>query len=72
MVNTQSNPKAVLSRVWEPITIGSLRLRNRILQPAHSSQHGDARDHVFSERQIAYFRERALGGVALSVTETVA
>lgn len=61
-----------LSRVWEPVTIGNLELRNRILQPAHSSQHGDPRDHVFSERQIAYFRERAKGGVALSVTETVA
>ncbi|MFP6682793.1 MAG: FAD-dependent oxidoreductase [Gammaproteobacteria bacterium] len=61
-----------LKRVWEPLKIGDLELRNRILQPAHSSQHGDARDHVFSDRQIAYFRERAKGGVALSVTETVA
>ncbi len=61
-----------LKRVWEPLKIGNLELRNRILQPAHSSQHGDPRDHVFSDRQIAYFRERAKGGVALSVTETVA
>lgn len=61
-----------LSRVWEPLRLGNLTLRNRILQPAHSSQHGDPRDHVFSERQIAYFRERAKGGVALAITETVA
>ena len=61
-----------LARVWEPLALGNLRLRNRILQPAHSSQHGDPRDHVFSERQIAYFRERAKGGVALAITETVA
>lgn len=61
-----------LRRVWEPITINQVQLRNRILQPAHSSQHGDPRDHVFSDRQIAYFAERAKGGVALSVTETVA
>ncbi len=63
---------ATLSRVWEPLTIRNVDLRNRILQPAHSSQHGDPRDHVFSTRQIAYFRERAKGGVALSITETVA
>ncbi len=61
-----------LSRVWQPLKVGGLTLKNRILQPAHSSQHGDARDHVFSERQIAYFRERAKGGVALIITETVA
>lgn len=59
-------------RAREPLRLGNLTLPNRILQPAHSSQHGDARDHVFSERQIAYFAERAKGGVALSVTETVA
>lgn len=63
---------APLTHVWQPLTLGKLTLRNRILQPAHSSQHGDPRDHVFSDRQIAYFRERARGGVALSVTETVA
>jgi len=61
-----------LSRVWEPIKVGGLTLNNRILQPAHSSQHGDPRDQVFSDRQIAYYRERAKGGVALGITETVA
>ena len=61
-----------LSRVWEPIELGNLTLKNRILQPAHSSQHGDPRDQTFSERQIAYYRERAKGGVALGITETVA
>lgn len=61
-----------LSRVWEPIEVGGLTLNNRILQPAHSSQHGDPTDQVFSDRQIAYYRERAKGGVALGITETVA
>ena len=61
-----------LSRVWEPIELGNLTLKNRILQPAHSSQHGDPRDQTFSERQIAYYQERAKGGVALGITETVA
>ena len=64
--------KSPLEHVWQPLTLNKITFKNRILQPAHSSQHGDARDHVFSDRQIAYFRERAKGGVALSVTETVA
>ncbi len=70
----ESTPPASqrLSRVWEPLELGNLTLRNRILQPAHSSQHGDPRDQVFSDRQIAYYRERAKGGVALGITETVA
>ena len=72
MVDTAKISGPSLKRVWEPLKIGNVELRNRILQPAHSSQHGDPRDHVFSDRQIAYFRERAKGGVALSVTETVA
>ena len=61
-----------LNKVWEPLKLGDLTLRNRILQPAHSSQHGDSSDHTFSKSQIAYFRERAKGGVGLSITETVA
>ena len=61
-----------LSRVWEPLELGKLTLKNRILQPAHSSQHGDPREQIFSERQIAYYAERAKGGVALGITETVA
>ena len=70
--SAQQSQSPDLSRVWEPLKLGNLTLRNRILQPAHSSQHGDPRDHVFSDRQIAYFRERAKGGVALCITETVA
>ena len=62
---------STLEHVWKPLTLNGITFKNRILQPAHSSQHGDPRDHVFSDRQIAYFRERAKGGVALSVTETV-
>lgn len=67
-----SQNNSTLEHVWKPLKLKGITFKNRILQPAHSSQHGDARDHVFSDRQIAYFRERAKGGVALSVTETVA
>lgn len=67
-----SNVNGELSLVWEPITIRGVTIRNRIFQAAHSSQHGDAEKHTFSDRQVAYFRERARGEVGLSITETVA
>ncbi|MEA2177666.1 MAG: hypothetical protein QOG77_963 [Solirubrobacteraceae bacterium] len=74
-VTTQSgggqNGGGELHHVWQPLQMRNITLHNRILQPAHSSQHGDASTHQFSERQVAYFRERAMGGVALNVTETV-
>ncbi|MCZ6773820.1 MAG: FAD-dependent oxidoreductase, partial [Proteobacteria bacterium] len=70
--NTSGSIRNKLSHVWQALTLGNLSLRNRILQPAHSSQHGDPREHIFSDRQIAYFSERAKGGVALCITETVA
>jgi len=72
MADSYLAPARSLQRVWQPLTLGKLQLRNRILQPAHSSQHGEPRDHVFSDRQIAYFRERAKGGVAPSVTVAAA
>jgi 2,4-dienoyl-CoA reductase-like NADH-dependent reductase (Old Yellow Enzyme family)/thioredoxin reductase len=68
---TTPNASGDLHHVWQPLQMRNVTLHNRILQPAHSSQHGDASTHQFSERQVAYFRERAMGGVALSVTETV-
>jgi 2,4-dienoyl-CoA reductase-like NADH-dependent reductase (Old Yellow Enzyme family) len=69
---TLSAPSQRLTRVWEPLTIRNVTLRNRIMQPAHSSQMGDPATHFFSKRHFAHFRERAKGEVALSITETVA
>ncbi|MPZ68488.1 MAG: FAD-dependent oxidoreductase [Actinobacteria bacterium] len=56
-----------LSLVWQPLQIGPLEVRNRIMMTALTTLYG--RDHVLSDRHIAYYRERARGGVALMVTE---
>jgi 2,4-dienoyl-CoA reductase-like NADH-dependent reductase (Old Yellow Enzyme family) len=57
---------AELVRVWEPLQLGPIELRNRIVRAAHTT--ALAGDGV-SDALIAYHLERARGGVALSVIE---
>lgn len=54
---------AELAPLFEPFTIGTVTLRNRIVMAGHST--GLAKDHLPSERHVAYYRERAIGGVGL-------
>ncbi len=49
--------------LFAPIRIGALTLRNRICLTGHGT--GMGRDFKPDERQIAYYAERARGGVAL-------
>ncbi|MBV9801486.1 MAG: FAD-dependent oxidoreductase [Solirubrobacterales bacterium] len=49
-----------------PLRIGSVTVRNRIMQTAHVKLF--ARDGVDSERNVAYQIERARGGAALLIT----
>ena len=50
-----------------PIAVGPLRLRNRIVMPAHTLLFGEG--HLLSDRHIAYYRERAMGGTGLICAE---
>jgi len=59
-VNSEAN-------LLEPVTAGRLRLRNRVVMPAHTTNF--AVDGGFSPRHLAYHRERAAGGVGLIITE---
>jgi mycofactocin system FadH/OYE family oxidoreductase 2 len=54
-----------LSSVWEPLHIKGLELRNRIMMTAHVTNM--ARDHRPSDQHVAYYRDRARGGIALIV-----
>jgi 2,4-dienoyl-CoA reductase-like NADH-dependent reductase (Old Yellow Enzyme family) len=56
-----------LEHVWQPLDIGPTRVRNRIMVTAQTLLYG--RDHILSDRHIAFYRERAKGGAALLVTE---
>ena len=56
-----------LDALWEPLTIGNFKVKNRVMTSAHSLAYGD--DHLLSDRHIAYYQERAAGGVGLLISE---
>ncbi len=56
-----------LNLVWQPLDIGSTRVRNRTMMTAMGVFYGE--DHILSDRHIAYYRARAKGGVGLMITE---
>src|SRR5690348_15270651 len=58
-----------LTRVFEPIRIGKVEIKNRIVRAAHGT--GYACPDI-NERFIAYHVERAKGGVGLSILEAAA
>ena len=60
-------PAPELRLVWEPLEIGSTRVKNRIMMTAQTTLFG--RDNVLGDRHIEFFRERAKGGAALFITE---
>ena len=56
-----------LRRVWEPLSIGSTTVKNRIMMTAQSILYGE--NHILGDRHIEYYRERARGGCALFICE---
>jgi 2,4-dienoyl-CoA reductase-like NADH-dependent reductase (Old Yellow Enzyme family)/thioredoxin reductase len=49
--------------LFEPITLGTVPVRNRIVMTGHGT--GMAKDFLPTEQHVAYYRERARGGVGL-------
>jgi len=56
--------------LFSPLEVGTVTLRNRIVQTGHATGYADR--HVPGERLRAYYRERARGGVAMIVSEVSA
>ncbi len=56
-----------LESLWESLDIGGTTVKNRVMTSAHSLAYGD--NHILSDRHIAYYRERAEGGIGLLITE---
>jgi mycofactocin system FadH/OYE family oxidoreductase 2 len=52
-----------LSRIFEPITLGTVEMRNRIVMTGHGT--GMAQSHLPSAQHAAYYAERSRGGVGL-------
>lgn len=57
-----------LAKLFEPIKIGKLQLKNRIVMPALNTKFATEWGAV-SDRMIEYYEERARGGVGLIVIE---
>ena len=58
---------ADLHLIWEPLRIGPTEVKHRIMATAHTILYGE--DNILSDRHVAYYRERAMGGAALLITE---
>ncbi|MCI8576235.1 MAG: FAD-dependent oxidoreductase [Lachnospiraceae bacterium] len=54
--------------LFQPMKIGSLELKNRLVMPAMNSHYADA-GHHFTGQALNYYGERALGGFGLLITE---
>lgn len=65
MTHPVSAPGAALGRIFEPFSIGSMRLRNRIMLPPHASAIGNlfgTREEA--EKHVGYWVSRAKAGAA--------
>jgi 2,4-dienoyl-CoA reductase-like NADH-dependent reductase (Old Yellow Enzyme family)/thioredoxin reductase len=56
-------PPSELAPLFEPITVGHVEIRNRVVMTGHGT--GLAENYLPSDRHVAYYRERALGGTGL-------
>lgn len=57
-------------KLWEPIKIGTLEIKNRFVMPAMDSS-TTTKEHTFSKQSVEYLRARAKGGFGLVITEFI-
>lgn len=62
-VSSESGTDSVLAPLFEPITLGNIEIRNRVVMTGHGT--GMAKDYLPTEQHVAYYRERAIGGAGL-------
>lgn len=53
--------------LWQPLAIGPVTVRNRVMTTGHTLLY--AEDGLISDRHVAYYAERAKGGIGLMVIE---
>ncbi|MEQ9198486.1 MAG: hypothetical protein RLN80_00765, partial [Rhodospirillales bacterium] len=54
---------------FQPLRIGNVEVRNRIMVPAHTTNFGE--DNLPSRRHLDYHRARAAGGAGLIIFEAI-
>jgi 2,4-dienoyl-CoA reductase-like NADH-dependent reductase (Old Yellow Enzyme family)/thioredoxin reductase len=57
------------NRIFSPVTINSMALKNRLVMPPMATYFADA-DGLVNDRHIAYYRERVEGGVGYITIES--
>ncbi|MHA1354035.1 MAG: oxidoreductase [Candidatus Heimdallarchaeota archaeon] len=55
-------------KLFEPITINNVEIKNRIVMPGMETNFGDGKGGI-TEKNIKYFEERAKGGTGLIIFE---
>jgi 2,4-dienoyl-CoA reductase-like NADH-dependent reductase (Old Yellow Enzyme family) len=63
----QTGSLSRLEHIWQPLRIGKLTVKNRIMMTAQTTVFG--KDHILGDRHVEYYRERAKGGVGLFICE---
>lgn len=56
--------------LWQPLEIGSVTLKNRVVVTAHALQY--AENNLMTQQSVDYYEERARGGAGLILTEAQA
>lgn len=59
------------SALWQPIALGPVTIKNRIVVTAHALMYGD-KDNLMTQQSVDYYEERARGGAGLILTEAQA
>jgi mycofactocin system FadH/OYE family oxidoreductase 2 len=62
-VTLTAGTEPTLAPLFEPITLGKVEIRNRVVMTGHGT--GMAKDYLPTDQHVAYYRERAIGGVGL-------
>ena len=62
-MTTSSPTDPNLDPLFDPITLGTVEIRNRVVMTGHGT--GMAKDYLPTDQHVAYYRERAMGGVGL-------
>ncbi len=58
----------MFDKLFEPMNIGKLEIKNRFVMPPMDSHYTD-QDHYYTEQAYNYYGERAKGGFGLIITE---
>jgi len=67
MTDQLESSEAALSAIWQPLQIGPMRLKHRVIVPARVLNW--APDYVLSERHFNHYEQLVDGGAAMIITE---